>query len=93
MTESPTERPAAPLPVYAEPFRDVRDGAAGQNAQENSLEYASLTVIPWSDIWKSIELAKQRGNRPMINAFYEMLFREGLFDDRGAWSLKISNPK
>jgi hypothetical protein len=29
----------------------------------------------------------------MISAFYDMLFRDAVFDDRGAWSLNIPRPK
>jgi hypothetical protein len=48
--------------------------------------YVGMAVIPWRDIWGPLTLAKLRGSTQMIDVFYDTLFREALFDDRGAWS-------
>jgi len=48
--------------------------------------YVGMTVIPWRNIWSSLAVAKLRGRTQMIDVFYDRLFEEALFDDRGAWS-------
>jgi hypothetical protein len=50
-------------------------------------EYAGMKLIPWRDIWMSLIMAKMRGNGDMIEVFYDTLFKDAVFDDRGAWSL------
>jgi hypothetical protein len=47
-----------------------------------------MRLIPWEDIWTSLRVARIRGNGEMIEVFYDTLFREAVFDDRGAWSLE-----
>jgi hypothetical protein len=47
----------------------------------------SMRLIPWEDIWTSLRVARIRGNGDMIEVFYDTLFKEAVFDDRGAWSL------
>lgn len=54
--------------------------------------YAGLKLIPWSEIWASIAVAKLRGNTEMLKAFYETLYKEAVFDDRGVWALN-SRPR
>ena len=51
-------------------------------------EYLGMKLIPWSDVWTSLKTARVRGNGEMIQVFYETLFKEAVFDDRGAWSLE-----
>jgi hypothetical protein len=51
-------------------------------------EYLGMKLIPWSDVWTSLKTARVRGNGEMIQVFYETLFQEAVFDDRGAWSLE-----
>jgi len=46
----------------------------------------TMTLIPWKDIWSSLKMAKIRGNGEMIEVFYDTLFKEAIFDDKGAWS-------
>ena len=48
-----------------------------------------MKLIPWEDIWTSLRVARIRGNGDMIDVFYDTLFREAVFDDRGAWSLDL----
>jgi hypothetical protein len=50
--------------------------------------YVGMKLIPWSDVWTSLTTARSRGNGQMIQVFYETLFEEAVFDDRGAWSLE-----
>jgi hypothetical protein len=77
--------------------RQRQQGAVEHNTvarlQAYRPDYGSMRVILWRDIWTSLTLAKHRGNDPMVRAFYEMLFRDAVFDDRGAWSLNIPRPK
>jgi len=49
-----------------------------------------MKLIPWSDIWASLSVAQLRGNGEMIEVFYDTLFKEAVFDDRGAWSIEIT---
>ena len=63
------------------------DGISPSLAQETSATNEQpLKLIPWSDIWSSLRVARVRGNGEMIEVFYDTLFREAIFDDRGAWS-------
>ena len=51
-------------------------------------EHPGMKLIPWKDIWTSLHVAKIRGNGEMVEVFYDTLFKEAVFDDRGAWSLE-----
>jgi hypothetical protein len=50
---------------------------------------AGLKLIPWQEIWNSLKVARVRGNGEMIEVFYDTLFKEAVFDDRGAWALDL----
>jgi hypothetical protein len=50
-------------------------------------EFTSMKLTPWDDIWTSLTIATLQGNRRMVEIFYDTLFKEAVFDDRGAWSL------
>ena len=50
--------------------------------------YVGMKLIPWNDVWRSLKTARFRGNGEMIQVFYDTLFKEAVFDDRGAWSLE-----
>jgi hypothetical protein len=65
-----------------------RDGTSPSLAREtgSATNEQPLKLIPWSDIWSSLRVARVRGNGEMIEVFYNTLFREAIFDDRGAWS-------
>ena len=52
-------------------------------------QFTSMTLTPWNDIWNSLTIASLRGNRRMVSVFYDTLFNEAVFDDRGAWCLNI----
>jgi hypothetical protein len=52
-------------------------------------DFEGMKLIPWRDIWKSLSVARIRGNGEMIEVFYDTLFKEAVFDDRGAWSIEI----
>jgi hypothetical protein len=56
--------------------------------RQTGTEYLGMKLIPWNDVWTSLKTARTRGNGEMIQVFYETLFREALFDDRGAWSVE-----
>lgn len=79
-----------PISKYANkdllPVADHRRRMLGQATQAPN---SNLTLIPWNDIWTSVKLAKLRGHNAMVKAFYDMLFSEALFDDRGAWSSNV----
>jgi hypothetical protein len=52
-------------------------------------EHNGMKLIPWHEIWASLTVAKIRGNGEMIEVFYDTLFKEAVFDDRGAWALDL----
>jgi hypothetical protein len=81
--------------------RNNRSQIARKNHLEESVErlvsadpprqeitYVGMKLIPWGDVWKSLRTARFRGNGEMIEVFYDTLFKEAVFDDRGAWSLE-----
>jgi hypothetical protein len=65
----------------------VRQGAP-VDARRQDAAYVGMKLIPWGDVWKSLKTARFRGNGEMIEVFYDTLFKEAVFDDRGAWSLE-----
>ena len=52
-------------------------------------QFTSMKLTPWKNIWDSLTSARLRGNGRMVEVFYDTLFNEAVFDDRGAWSLDI----
>ena len=61
---------------------------ASADALLQETAYVGMKLIPWGDVWKSLRTARFRGNGEMIEVFYDTLFKEAVFDDRGAWSLE-----
>jgi hypothetical protein len=55
-------------------------------------DFEDMKLIPWRDIWKSLSMARTRGNGKMIEVFYDTLFKDAVFDDRGAWSIETKRP-
>lgn len=55
---------------------------------QQEIAYVGMKLIPWRDVWKFLTTARFRGNGEMIEVFYDTLFKEAVFDDRGAWSLE-----
>ncbi|HXG49880.1 MAG TPA: hypothetical protein VNN77_00545 [candidate division Zixibacteria bacterium] len=55
--------------------------------------FPGMKLIPWSEIWSSLKVARARGDGKMIEVFYETLYKEAVFDDRGAWSLETRRPR
>ncbi|MDP2601061.1 MAG: hypothetical protein Q8S00_00485 [Deltaproteobacteria bacterium] len=51
-------------------------------------DFEGMKLIPWRDIWKSLSVARIPGNGKMIEVFYDTLFKDAVFDDRGAWSIE-----
>jgi len=58
------------------------------DALRQETAYVGMKLIPWGDVWKSLRTARFRGNGEMIEVFYDTLFKEAVFDDRGAWSFE-----
>ena len=50
-----------------------------------------MKVIPWNEIWGLLQTANMRGHTPMIDSFYDALFKEARFDDHGAWTERRKN--
>jgi hypothetical protein len=75
--------------------RELRPGTLGTASAVGPamtwppIEYNGMKLIPWRDIWTSLTVAKMRGNGEMIAVFYDSLFKDAIFDDRGAWSLDL----
>jgi hypothetical protein len=69
----------------------VRQGAPSDALRQDTA-YVGMKLIPWGDVWKSLSTARFRGNGEMIEVFYDTLFKEAVFDDRGAWSLERRRP-
>ena len=71
---------------------DTRSGGAGAlstGAAHGTASDSGMKLIPWSDIWTSLRIARMRGNGEMIDVFYDTLFKEATFDDKGAWSPQL----
>jgi hypothetical protein len=66
---------------------EPRERLASSDALQGMV-YVGMKLIPWGDVWKSLRTARFRGNGEMIEVFYDTLFKEAVFDDRGAWSLE-----
>jgi hypothetical protein len=64
------------------------EGLASADGLRQETAYVGMKLIPWGDVWKSLKTARFRGNGEMIEVFYDTLFKEAVFDDRGAWSLE-----
>jgi hypothetical protein len=58
-------------------------------ATNSTLHESDMKLIPWTDIWSSLRAAKYRGHGKMIEVFYDNLFQEATFDDKGAWSRRM----
>lgn len=65
---------------------DARLSATAFDTLSAGADGQTLKLIPWTDIWSSLRVARVRGNGEMIEVFYDTLFREAIFDDQGAWS-------
>jgi hypothetical protein len=74
------------------PRRNRSEDSVRQTAPADALRqdvaYVGMKLIPWGDVWKSLRTARFRGNGEMIEVFYDTLFKEAVFDDRGAWSIE-----
>ena len=62
--------------------------ASSTNAVQQEMAYPGMKLTPWGDVWKFLKTARFRGHGEMIEVFYDTLFKEAIFDDRGAWSLE-----
>jgi hypothetical protein len=57
--------------------------------EKHAANNVDIKLIPWSDIWTSLKAARCRGHGQMIEVFYDTLFKEATFDDKGAWSRRL----
>jgi hypothetical protein len=71
------------------PMRDNHTITRTKSTKTSTQSEANMNLIPWSDIWNSLKAAKCRGHGEMIEVFYDTLFKEATFDDRGAWSQRV----
>lgn len=70
---------------------EIGDNQSTNLSSSACADREAMKLIPWEDIWTSLRIARIRGNREMIEVFYDTLFREAIFDDDGAWSLNRKN--
>ena len=70
----------------AAPNSEVGPHVPLQPSLRSSGHYVGMAVIPWRNIWGPLSIAKLRGHTQLVDVFYDTLFKEALFDDRGAWS-------
>lgn len=70
------------------PAKNFPEELAPADMLRQDTTYVGMKLIPWGDVWKSLRTARYRGNGEMIEVFYDTLFKEAVFDDRGAWSLE-----
>jgi hypothetical protein len=56
-------------------------------------QFTSMKLTPWKNIWASLAAARLRGNGRMVEVFYDTLFNEAVFDDRGAWCFDTIKPR
>lgn len=79
--------------TFARRQRDVdaknTEGASRIRRPRTFTLNGNMKLIPWADIWTSLRVARIRGNGEMIEVFYDTLFKEAVFDDKGAWSLHV----
>ncbi len=72
------------------PYSDSTENMIGDGIPETMTDREAMTLIPWKDIWASLNIAKHRGNGEMVAVFYDTLFKEAVFDDNGAWAWDIN---
>jgi hypothetical protein len=82
-SDHPLDDTAADITVESDSRGSMESAGSPTDKQE------PMRLIPWEDIWTSLRVARIRGNGEMIEVFYDTLFREAVFDDRGAWSLEL----
>jgi len=75
-----------------EPKRADDHGGESHGLARIKSDFEGMKLIPWRDVWTSLGIARIRGNGEMIEVFYDTLFKEAVFDDRGAWSIEIKKP-
>ncbi len=75
--------------VEVQPSLEYNRTLSQLEALRTRTQFNSMKLTPWKNIWASLAAARLRGNSRMIQAFYDTLFDEAVFDDRGAWSLNI----
>lgn len=76
------------IPARKNHCEEFAERLASADAVRQDTAYVGMKLIPWNDVWRSLRTARFRGNGEMIQVFYDTLFKEAVFDDRGAWSLE-----
>jgi hypothetical protein len=76
------------IPARKNHREEFAERLAPADAVRQDTVYVGMKLIPWNDVWRSLRTARFRGNGEMIQVFYDTLFKEAVFDDRGAWSLE-----
>ena len=66
--------------------RDDNEKMVAEQRPEHEVDREAMTLIPWTDIWASLTVARHRGDGEMVAVFYDTLFKEAVFDDHGAWA-------
>jgi hypothetical protein len=90
MTQFFSNRPDSKKVRELRPTTSENPGSS-RTSEMGSLEneYAGMRLIPWREIWASLTVAKVRSNGQMVEVFYDTLFKDAVFDDRGAWSVDV----
>ena len=88
MTRSSNKNKGSHAAQKKKSTEEAAAGFAPADALRLDATYVGMKLIPWGDVWKSLRTARFRGNGEMIEVFYDTLFKEAVFDDRGAWSLE-----
>jgi hypothetical protein len=88
MTRSSDRNNGSPTTLRRNRLEQFAERLAPADALRREAAYVGMKLIPWGDVWKSLRTARFRGNGEMIEVFYDTLFKEAVFDDRGAWSLE-----
>ena len=91
MTRSSDKRNRSSISQFATRKHRPRESSerlSSTNLVQQEIAYTGMKLIPWGDVWKFLRTARFRGHGEMIEVFYDTLFKEAVFDDRGAWSLE-----
>ncbi len=69
---------------------DTEETMDGESMSRSIADREMMTLIPWKDIWTSLQIASHRGDGEMVAVFYDTLFKEAVFDDNGAWAWDLT---
>lgn len=69
-------------------FVEVHEATrASTNSAVSNEPYRSrrMKLMTWAKIRRTLFMASARGNKKIIRVFWQVLQKEALFDDQGAW--------